>query len=247
MKLIQIIQLVFSLIGVIWVIIQIKNHFVKQQKSKIGVSYSVYPVMTKRTYKQNFELNQYIDKREIKIQKSYLNISNQTIQKEEEPEELFVEELEFKNIGKKIINGTDFFDNDQLGFKNSTDILSISVLDETPSYINTNIEVMNERVNIKFDKIKPNDSIFLSVLRIHNSYFHRYDYFLGQTEDIDTFYPLDLGTSSSCSPNFGYKELLYLKSSWKYFRQSLLWNLLSNLLYIFIFFVIVKVIACYVK
>ena len=44
MKLFQIINLIFGIIGAIGVIIQIKNSF--EQKQKMGVSYAVYPVFT---------------------------------------------------------------------------------------------------------------------------------------------------------------------------------------------------------
>lgn len=249
MKLIQIIQLIFSTIGVIWVAIQIKNHFTKQQKSKIGVSYSIYPAITGKVYKPNFELNQYVDKSEIKIKRTCLNISNQTMQKEEDPKELFVEEIEFKNIGKKIISGADFFNNDQLGLRNSTDILNISITKETPAYINTDIEITKERINIKFDKIKPNDSIFICVLRTNNFLGNCYNYFLGQTDDIDQFYPLNIRTykDTSLSCNRWYEEVLLLKTAWQYFKESISWSILSLLAYFFILSVIAKVILYYVK
>ena len=107
MKLFQIINLIFGIIGAIGVIIQIKNSF--EQKQKMGVSYAVYPVITGQTYSPPVEIDQNTILKEIFIKETYLDWDEQEKSKNEKITQLFVEQIEFKNIGKKNINGSDFF------------------------------------------------------------------------------------------------------------------------------------------
>lgn len=224
MKLGQIIFSIFSVMGGIWSLMQIVSWFEKRQKQKMGISYSIHPVVSGTLYYQNYELFKYVTKKEVKIKTSRLSFDNQIVSEEQEPNKLYVEEIEFKNIGKKVISGTDFFDNDKLGLKNNTEILCISVLEKTPSYINTKIEITEERININFDKIKPNDSIFLSILKENNFFFKTKNDFLGQTNDINKFYPLDVYTCDKTFSlsNFWDRQILILKVLWRHFFDSIL-------------------------
>lgn len=222
MNLGQVIYSIFSVMGLIWTIIQIVSWFEKRQKQKMGISYSIHPVVSGTTYNQNFELFKHVTKKEVKIKNFSLDLDNQIVSKEQDPNKLFVEEIEFKNIGKKVISGTDFFDNDPLGVTNDSEILSISVLEITPEYINAKLEITKNRINIKFDKIKPNDSIFLSILRESNSLFKTKNDFLGQTNDINEFYPMDIYTyDKTLLFNFWYKQILILKVLWKFLNDSI--------------------------
>ena len=99
-----------------------------------------------------------------------------------------------------------------------------------------------EQYIIKFDKIKQNDSIFLCLLRINKPFFIYSDYFLGQTEDIDKFYPLDINTyeKTSLLYNFWYKQLLILKTLWKNFYDSILYSIMLNIVLIFVLCLLIK-------
>lgn len=220
MKLFQIINLIFGIIGAIGVIIQIKNSF--EQKQKMGVSYAVYPVITGQTYSPPVEIDQNTILKEIFIKETYLDWDEQEKSKNEKITQLFVEQIEFKNIGKKNINGSDFFENDRLGVKNSSNILQVSISNQTPSYINAKIEFTKEKINVNFDIIKPGDSIYLCIVCLDNFRFYTSDFFSGQTKEINKLYPLDVNTYHKYICNnisYCYLESLYLKNVWNNLRK----------------------------
>lgn len=199
-----------TIIGLPIVITKLKETL-KKPKQKLGFScVGTYIIESSCDCKYSTTHNYLSKKYKLKIETTSTYSNNETETNVEDIENLYSLQLEFKNIGTKIIKGNDFYKNEQLGFNVETGFICASIRNETPKYINPKINIDNGVVNISFDSIKPNDSIFISILYNKKPFIIR-NFVSGKTEDIDNIYPINTKTIKFLSLFSENEDIMYIK------------------------------------
>ena len=96
---------------------------------------------------------------------------------------LWVNKITIKNTGNVPIKYENFYQNDKLGFENSPSIIAIQVNSKiTKKYINTELNIEDDFINIKFDTIEVGDLIELNIISHHEMCYIK---LLGKTQNFD--------------------------------------------------------------
>ena len=212
-------------------------------KPKLGISCEKMLVATSNMYKNDRLPEDAFYSYNLKLQEKFENQDHESIIRYKDIVGLYVVQLQFKNIGKKNLTNKDFYKGEPLGIRINDSLIGVSVLDDTPQYINPKIEFNKNNFNIIFDVIKPNDSIYLSLL-----YNGEYDQILtvedlyGKGDYIDRFYPLNLKTIKNINfPNLSLFELS------KLVINDLITFIKSEYLIVFFLFSVIAVIFLFVS
>lgn len=135
----------------------------------------------------------------------------------------------FRNIGNIKIEGKQFYRTEKLGLR-SRDIILATVNKETPNYVNPQITIDNEKLEIDFEVLDPKDEISITLLTKN----HIWDIeVLGKTENIKKIKPIDYESLNEINPysnGFFYRELLICKLIFNTIKSSVIFWLFVLLL-----------------
>ncbi len=227
-----------TFLGVILLILKITNFF--NQKAKIGLSYNKLRLSCNNLlYQKNID-KEFINK--LILETSYQINENKIEKKYNDPIYIELRQYNFKNIGKKIIKGNDFYNAEKLGIIIDSNFICAGINNITPNYINASINVLKDKIEINFDVLKPNDIISILVI-VYNEYnFECSHSVLGKSEDINKIIPLDIYTADEFYKlsSFFEKEKLYYKEGIKLILKSIFFPFFCFLLFYIIYIELIK-------
>ncbi|MBR2068306.1 MAG: hypothetical protein IJ877_00960 [Candidatus Gastranaerophilales bacterium] len=172
------------------------------------------------------------------VNETYQDFSKNWITREKNIKNLYAYKIQIKNTGKKDIRYSDFYEADRLSLNLHEPVVAISIGAETPKYIN--VKIKNFKMNsaeINFDTIKPNDSIYLTVISL-GKFYSSDNIVSGKTKEIDNIKALDYQTADLFynSSEYWNRELMYIKEGCNLIKKSSITNLIGFILSMILIF-----------
>lgn len=208
------------LLGILVSLVKLYQVFFKSYQ-KLGFSCQEFTlIQDKDKVIYNDQNPQYISTYKLCLERSYKNYNDETTVDNIEPKDLYVYKIEIKNIGKKNIEYKNFYNAEKLGFNINSNIIATIVNAQTPKYINASVQINGDVANIDFDILKPNDSIYITLVTLHKILSN--DLLFGKTDDINKITAMDTDTANLFlgSSNYWAKDRLYIKEGIKKLSQS---------------------------
>lgn len=223
----------------IWSGLQIYNHVVKQ-KQKLGIRFKSSEISNTKDYLKFYKDSnpEFLSDLFIEYPSPYHHSCDKPNYRDNFSS-LNIYQIEFKNIGKTIISGNDFFEAEKLGVKTPFSLAISPIIEETtPEYIDAKVTLDNEKnVIIDFQDIKPGDSIYLTLISSNSLNFNA-NSFRGKTKKFDTFKALDYSTACKMwnLATFQEKEFLLLKEIILLLKDSFLAYIIVTVISFLIYF-----------
>ena len=209
----------------IWAFIQIYNKIFKPS-TKLGFKYNEIEIFNDKYELLFKKLTGIKYTYEIELTTKFIDNTGNILTENCDNKNVIAYNYEFINIGKTNIKGEDFYPAERLGIKSNSEAFGVMINKKTQDYINAKIiKFDNNKIEIDFDTIKPNDSLCVTVLST-DMFNINIPEPIGKTDKINKIIPLDLITMKKFRNNLLniiQKESLYIKESFKIYKESCTW------------------------
>lgn len=230
----EIVGYISTCLVIIWTLIQIYKSIFKQ-KEKLGYTYKKINILNYENEPIKKKYHEHVDSILPILAYKYKDGTSKDVVVDLKAN-IIAHQYIFRNIGNIKIEGKQFYRTEKLGLK-SSDIILATVNKETPKYVNPQITIDNEKLEIDFEVLDPKDEISITVLTKN----HLLDMkILGKTENIKIIKPIDyesLEEGNSYSYGLFYRELLICKFVFNAIKSSAMFWCFVSLLPCIIFII----------